>query len=77
MNDVGYINDLEWNTYNSVITDFNEVALKDFQYKLTNKILVTKSFLHRIRTNENNLCSYCKRQPETILHLFVNCDKVK
>ena len=30
MNDVGYINDLEWNTYNSVITDFNEVALKDF-----------------------------------------------
>ena len=47
MNEVGYINDQEWNTYNSAIKDFNEVVLKDFQYKLTNTILVTKSFLHR------------------------------
>ena len=77
MNEVGYINDQEWNTYNSVIKDFNEVVLKDFQYKLTNKILVTKSFLHRIRKIEDNLCSYCKKEPETILHLFFDCDKVK
>ena len=76
MNEVGFINDQEWNTYNSVIKDFNEVVLKDFQYKLTNKILVTKSFLHRIRKIEDNLCSYCKQRPETILHLFVDCDKV-
>ena len=47
MNEVGYINDQEWNKYNLVIKDFNEVILKDFQYKLTNKILFTKSFLHR------------------------------
>ena len=77
MNEVGYINDQEWNTYNSVVKDFNEVVLKDFQYKLTNKILVTKSFLHRIRKIEDNLCSYCKQEPEITLHLFVNCDKVK
>ena len=77
MNEVGYINDQEWNPYNSVKKDFNEVVLKDFQYKLTNKILVTKSFLHRIRKIEDNLCSYCKQESETILHLFVDCDKVK
>ena len=35
--------------YNLVIKYFNEVALKDCQYKLTTKILVTKSYLHRIR----------------------------
>ena len=58
---MGYINDQEWNTYNSVIKDFNEVVLKDFQYKLTNKILGTKSFLHRIRNIKDNLCSYCIR----------------
>ena len=46
MNEVGYINDQEWNKYNLVIKDFNEVVLKDFQYKLTNKILVRKSFFH-------------------------------
>ena len=41
MNEVGHINGQEWNTYNSAVKDFNEVVLKDFQYKLTNKILVT------------------------------------
>ena len=53
------------------------VVLKDFQYKLTNKILVTQSILDRIRKIEDNLCAYCKQEPETILHLFVDCDKVK
>ena len=56
---------------------FNEAVLKEFQYKSTNKILVTKSFLQRIRKVEDNLCTYCKQEPETILHLFVDCDKVK
>ena len=37
MNEVGYINDQEWYTYNSVIKDFNEVVLKGFQYELTKK----------------------------------------
>ena len=77
MKEVGYINDQEWNTYNSVLKDFHVVVLKEFQYKLTNKILVTKPILHRIRKIENNLCSYCEQEPETILHLFVSCDKVK
>ena len=62
MNEVAYINDQERNTYYSVIKDFNEVVLKDFQYKLTNKILVTKSFLHRIRKNEDNLCLIVSRE---------------
>ena len=59
------------------INDLSEVTLKDFQIKINNKILVTKTFLHEIRKVEDNLCSYCKREPETILHLFVECDKAK
>ena len=43
MNEVGYINDQEWYTYNSVIKDFSEVVLKGFQYEWTNTILVKKS----------------------------------
>ena len=38
---MGYINDQEWNMNNTTINDLNEVALKDFQFKLNNKILVT------------------------------------
>ena len=54
-----------------------EVKLKDFQYKVTNKILVTKSFLYRINKIDNDLCEYCHQQPETIRHLFVECEDVK
>ena len=74
---MGYINDQEWNRYNTNINGLSEVTLKDFQFKINNKILVTKTFLHKIRKVEDNLCSYCKREPETILHLFVQCGKVK
>ena len=76
MNEVGYINDQEWNGYNTTIKYLNEVALKDCQFKLNNKIPVTKTFLHKERIVENNLCSYCKQEPEASLHLFVECDKV-
>ena len=59
MNEMGYINDQEWNMYNSTINDLNEVTLEDFQYKVNNTIFVTKTFLHKIRKVEDNLCSYC------------------
>ena len=77
MNEMGYINDQEWNMYNTTINNLKEFTLKDIQFKLNNKIFVTKTFLHKIRKVEDNLCSYCKREPETILHLFVEYDKVK
>ena len=53
------------------------MKLKDFQYKVTNKILVTKSFLYRINKIDNDLCEYCIQQPETIRDLFVECEDVK
>ena len=65
MNEMVYINHQKWNEYNTTINDLNEVTLKDFQFKLNNKILATKTFLHKIRKNEDNLCPYCKREPET------------
>ena len=63
--------------YNSVIPTLNEIKLRDFQYKITNKILVTKSFLYRINKVDDNLCEYCRQNPETIHHLFVHCNTVK
>ena len=71
------INEQTWKKYHSVIISLNEVKLKDFQYKITNKILVTKSFLYRINKTNDNLCEYCHQQPETIFHLFVECEEVK
>ena len=63
--------------YNSVITELKEEALKDFQFKINNKILVTKYFIHRIGTTDENNCSYYNEHQETIFHLFIECAKVK
>ena len=43
--DIGYITEAEVKAYNSVIPTLKEIKLRDFQYKITNRILVTKSFL--------------------------------
>ena len=42
--EIGKIGEEEMKTYNSVIPTIKEIKLRDFQYKITNKILVTKSF---------------------------------
>ena len=36
INEMGYINDQEWNRYNTNINDLSEVTLKDFQFKINN-----------------------------------------
>ena len=74
---LGFINEEEHKSFNKVIRSFKEIQVKDFQYKITNKILVTKSFLHKINKVDNNICEYCNLQPETIYHLFIECEIVK
>ena len=34
-------------------------------------------FLYKIGRKDNPLCSFCGNQPETFVHLFCDCDKVK
>ena len=76
LNEVGNISEKQWENYNYVIQSVSEVKLKDFQYKITNRILVTKSFLFKINKVDDNLCEYCKQYPESIYHIFVQCEKV-
>ena len=75
--EIGNFSNQELNDYNRVIKSIKEVKLKDFQYKINNKILVTKSFLYKINKIDNDLCEYCQLQPETICHIFLECAKVK
>ena len=46
----------EMRNYYRVIKSLKEVKLKDFQYKVTSKILATRSFLHKINKINDNLC---------------------
>lgn len=75
--EIGVLNEHDLTNYNNVMKDLKEVTLKDFQFKINNKILVTKSFLYHIGKIDDNHCSYCNENIESIYHLFVECDKVK
>ena len=75
--DLGIIQKDDWENINSTLKEFSEMKLKDFQFKINNKILVTKSFLHKINIIDNNICSLCREYPETIKHLFFECEKAK
>ena len=77
INALGGIEQDEWNTYNKQITAIKEIKLKEFQFKINNHILVTKSFLYKINKADDNMCSFCNQHPETILHLFYFCETVK
>lgn len=74
---VGEINDQDWRSYNTYVKKIKEVKLKDFQFKINNKILVTNSFLRKINKIDTDRCGYCQNNPETISHLFLECNRVK
>ena len=51
----------------------NMSKLRSFQYRLLQRGLVTNIHLHQWGVIPDNLCSYCKEQPETLTHLFADC----
>ena len=77
VNILGNITQEEWNSYNDTIKNIKEVKLQEFQFKVNNHILVTKSFLHKINKVDNDRCTFCSLETETIIHVLFNCNKVK
>ena len=50
-----------------------EPYVKAFQFKVLNSILYTNSKLHKIGYLADDLCTFCKRESETMQHLFYDC----
>ena len=48
-----------------------------FQYRLLNRILCVKKYLHTLNISNTDICRLCSNDSETILHLFVHCPKSK
>ena len=51
-----------------------DVRLKWFQYRIVHRILGTNKFLHKANIKNSPLCSLCLEYPETIYHLFWQCE---
>ena len=44
-----------------------------FQYKLLHRRLSTNSFLKKIGIRQSDLCTFCKTEAESLIHLFWSC----
>ena len=55
----------------------SDTNIRWFQYRLVQKILSTNSFLYKIGITQNNTCSFCKIDTETLTHLFWDCNVIK
>ena len=76
INEIGVIQIDEWKKINKKLNYIKEVKLRDFQFKINNCILVTNSFLFKIKKKDTNRCSYCNQEAESITHLLFYCGKV-
>ena len=52
-----------------------DTKLRVFQYKILNNILFVNKMLFKFRKVESPLCSFCKAEDETYIHLFYRCTK--
>ena len=47
------------------------------QYRILNRIVGTKDYLFKIKRTNDRKCSFCNKEFETIMHLFVSCEQVQ
>ena len=53
-----------------------DTKLREFQYKILNRILYTNKMLFKFKKVVSPLCDLCEKELETIEHIFFHCTKV-
>ena len=67
----------EWNKmFRLPFTLTTSTNIRWFQTRLIHRILATNIFLCKIGIVQDNRCSFCKTEPETLIHLFWSCPLV-
>ena len=51
--------------------------LRSFQFKVIHNILYTNEKLHKIGYSDTSSCTFCKKNTQTLLHLFVECENIR
>ena len=65
------------NSFANVYKVTNITKMRSFQYRLLHRSIITNIHLCKWGKTLSNLCSFCNQQPETVLHLFIYCPKIK
>ena len=65
---------LQWKQYYNIPKrSTSDVKMLNFQYKILHRIIPTNYILHKMKLKNDNLCTFCQQQVETIEHLFIRC----
>ena len=76
-NDLTLPRNFKWyKVYNLPYIITKDTQLRWFQYRLVHRILATNTFLSKIGIKNDNKCTFCNNDPETLIHLFWNCETV-
>ena len=51
--------------------------LQWFQFRINHRILGTNVLLAKMGVRQNDLCTFCLHEPETICHIFWECNKIQ
>ena len=54
-----------------------ETKIREFQYKVLNNIVFTNEKMFKFKMTNSPLCSFCKREVESLEHLLYYCDVTK
>ena len=55
----------------------NVAKFRSFQFRLLHRAVITNVHLYHRKILNNNMCSFCKKEKEMYIHLFVYCENVK
>ena len=70
--------EFKWSTvYLLLHKTTQDTHLKWFQTRILHRILATNTYLFKIGIADNELCNFCKVQPESLEHLFWECPITK
>ena len=53
-----------------------DTKLRWFQYRVIHNILNNNVWLKKVGLINSDLCNFCKKEKETVLHMFAECEKV-
>ena len=60
----------------TIIQATNETKLRSFQIRLNLRPIVTQLQLHGFELVNDNLSKFCRKEPETLMHLVCDCEIV-
>lgn len=74
---LGDIGCFDTNSFVEVVKATKSSYIRMFQYRIVNRIITTNKYLHIINIIDNELCTFCNVEPETLAHLFWFCPRTK